>query len=108
MTISRGGDPAGNHERSGGASLDLPILMGKRPNQDTKHGFMLAVAMILVTIITITGFCIHMLSERDWVAPPGHYALNSNRYWDMIGFSFFMFEGIGCVMPVMNACNEKS
>ena len=26
----------------------------------------------------------------------------------MIGFSFFMFEGIGCVMPVMNACDSKT
>ena len=25
----------------------------------------------------------------------------------MIGFSFFMFEGIGAVMPVMNACSPK-
>jgi amino acid permease len=73
-----------------------------------RHGFIFGVAMILVTIITIAGFCIHILAERDWTAPEGHYALNSNRYWDMIGFSFFMFEGIGCVMPVMNACDEKS
>lgn len=27
---------------------------------------------------------------------------------DMVGFSFFMFEGIGCVMPVMNASNERA
>lgn len=26
----------------------------------------------------------------------------------MIGFSFFMFEGIGSVMPVMNACNQEA
>ena len=26
----------------------------------------------------------------------------------MIGFSFFMFEGIGCVMPVMNACDKRA
>jgi len=26
----------------------------------------------------------------------------------MIGFSFFMFEGIGCVMPVMNACDTRA
>jgi amino acid permease len=26
----------------------------------------------------------------------------------MIGFSFFMFEGIGTVMPVMNACDKTA
>ena len=26
----------------------------------------------------------------------------------MIGFSFFMFEGIGSVMPVMNACDDQA
>jgi amino acid permease len=30
-----------------------------------------------------------------------------STYFDMIGFSFFMFEGIGCVMPVMNACTPE-
>jgi amino acid permease len=29
-------------------------------------------------------------------------------YWDMIGFSFFMFEGIGSVMPIMNASNSEA
>ena len=34
--------------------------------------------------------------------------INETRYWDMIGFSFFMFEGIGCVMPVMDACGTEA
>ena len=65
--------------------------------------------MIFVTITAISIYCLGELSSRDWSAPdPGYVPLNHRRYWDMIGFSFFMFEGIGCVMPVMNACDQRA
>lgn len=28
--------------------------------------------------------------------------------WDMIGFSFYAFEGIGCVMPIMEQTRDKN
>ena len=31
----------------------------------------------------------------DWVP------INKESYWDMVGFAFFMFEGIGSLLPVM-------
>lgn len=32
--------------------------------------------------------------------------INYNLFWNTIGFSSYVFEGIGCVMPIM-AATEK-
>ena len=68
--------------------------------------------MIFVTVLTISIYCFMQIHERDWahweMIKDEYFAVNPDRYWDMIGFSFFMFEGIGCVMPVMNACDEQA
>lgn len=64
--------------------------------------------MIALTIMTISGYCIMELDERNYKQPTVYYAINMEHYWDMIGFSFFMFEGIGSVMPVMNACTDAA
>jgi amino acid permease len=70
---------------------------------------MFGVSMILLAVITISIFCYDIISERDFVRPQsGYYSINKERYWDMVGFSFFMFEGIGSVMPVMNACDDRA
>ena len=74
-----------------------------------RYGFIFGVSMILVAIVTISVFCFDIISNRDFVRPQGgYYSINKERYWDMIGFSFFMFEGIGSVMPVMNACDDRA
>lgn len=65
--------------------------------------------MILLSICTISIYCFDIIAARNFIRPPGGYfAINNDRYWDMVGFSFFMFEGIGSVMPVMNACNQQA
>ena len=71
---------------------------------------MFGVFMILIAIITISCYCLGIISRRDYEPPTyqGYYSINKSSYWDMIGFSFFMFEGIGSVMPVMNACNKEA
>ena len=80
-----------------------------RKIQRFRFAFMFGVAMILVTIITISAFCFIFIGQRDWAKPSsGYYGINHDRFWDMIGFSFFMFEGIGCVMPVMHACDDTA
>ena len=33
---------------------------------------------------------------------PDFVPINKSSYWLMIGFAFFMFEGIGCLMPIMS------
>ena len=74
--------------------------------QRFRFAFIFGVMMIVLALFTISIYCFDILSKRDYIRPPdGYFAINNDRYWDMIGFSFFMFEGIGSVMPVMNACN---
>lgn len=75
--------------------------------QRFRFGMMFGVGMIFITVVTISGFCFHDISERDWAPPKSTVVAVETTYFDMIGFSFFMFEGIGCVMPVMNACKPE-
>ena len=35
------------------------------------------------------------------MSAPGYQAINRDSYWSMIGYAFYMFEGIGCCLPVM-------
>lgn len=80
-----------------------------RQIQKLRFAFIFGVVMIFVTVFIISGFCFYYIAERDWTRPPAaYYAINPEHYWDMIGFSFFMFEGIGAVMPVMNACDSNA
>lgn len=70
-----------------------------------RFGLIFAVMMIFVVCLVITIFDISEISERNGTEPTsGYYAINDERYFDMIGFCFFMFEGIAMVMPIMNAC----
>jgi len=64
--------------------------------------------MIFLTCFVISVFDIIEIAARDGAEPTsGYYAVNEETYFDMIGFSFFMFEGIGSVMPVMNAYSPE-
>lgn len=77
-----------------------------------KIGFMFGFAMIVVTIITISVFCFSMnisssepdeLSLSEW----GFIPINKDSYFSTIGFFFFLFEGIGGVMPIMSATRDR-
>lgn len=85
--------------------------------------------MIVVTLATISAFCIsrniqhskeiqleieknHTLGNNvtlhhDHFEEMGLVPINYKSYWNTIGFSFFMFEGIGGVMPVMSATKDR-
>lgn len=77
--------------------------------QKFRFGIMFGVYMLFISIVAISVYCFSVISHRDWSEPdPGYVALDHNTYWQMIGFSFFMFEGIGTVMPIMNACDDKA
>mmetsp|Transcript_41783 Transcript_41783/g.63810 ORF Transcript_41783/g.63810 Transcript_41783/m.63810 type:complete len:164 (+) Transcript_41783:1226-1717(+) len=62
--------------------------------------------MIIVTLVTISAFClsyrVQQVGEVSGVVP-----INYNSYWSTIGFCFFMFEGIGGVMPIMGATKDR-
>ena len=56
--------------------------------------------MILVGVLTTTYFAAGLVIEQEGHGPD-FVALNEDSYWGMVGFAFFMFEGIGCLLPVM-------
>lgn len=65
-------------------------------------GYILGCLMIIFTMIVVSTYCIDGISEREaGVVYDGFRAFNPKNFWYMIGFSFYSFEGIGVVMPVM-------
>ena len=62
--------------------------------------------MILYTCLVICGYDISRLIKNgpktDEFQP-----VNTFKMWDMIGFSFYCFEGIGVVMPIMDQTKDK-
>jgi amino acid permease len=87
-----------------------------------KVGFIFGFAMIIVTVMTIAIFCVGMntsdpklsLNKTQTnssfifdISKRGLVPVNEDKMWAMIGFAFFMFEGIGTVMPVMSATKNR-
>ena len=64
--------------------------------------------MIIYTVLVVTGYCAVGLIDDGPRNPDTFYAVNpeTSKIWDMIGFSFYSFEGIGVVMPIFE--NTKS
>lgn len=56
--------------------------------------------MILVGVVTTSVFALGVISDQDGHAE-GYEPLNPDGYWGTIGFAFFMYEGIGSLLPVM-------
>ena len=72
-------------------------------------GYIIGSLVIVFTVLVISGYCVVGL-VRDGPQKPGtFYAVNpdTSRVWDMIGFSFYSFEGIGTVMPIMEITDPK-
>jgi hypothetical protein len=32
--------------------------------------------------------------------------INKDSYWNMIGFTFYMFEGVGCLLPILKETKQ--
>ena len=64
-------------------------------------GYILGCTMIIYTVLVVSGCAITGLIE-DGPQNDEFYAVNpqTQKVWDMIGFSFYSFEGIGTVMPI--------
>ena len=62
--------------------------------------------MIIITLIVISVFCLQM-EPVDSGLSDGYVAVNHDNYWTSIGFMFFMFEGIGGIMPLMAASKDR-
>lgn len=61
--------------------------------------------MILLGVLTTSVFAFQKIEEQGG-SGPDIVPVNDESYWSMIGFAFFMFEGIGCLLPVMRETRE--
>lgn len=66
-----------------------------------KKGYIFANAMIILTVGLTAAYCVGIISRHSGSSGPDFVALNKAKYWQMVGFAFFMFEGIGCLMPIL-------
>ena len=73
-----------------------------------KIGFIFAGITILGMIIVVSIFDIIKINEQDNNAGPGWQPFNKEHFVTMIGLSFYMFEGIGTVLPIMEASDEET
>ena len=64
--------------------------------------------MILLCVITTSMYAHKIIEKQDGEPGPEFEAIDMGSYWTMIGFSFFMFEGIGCLMPVLAETEKPS
>ena len=71
-----------------------------RELQYFSFGYILGCLMIVFTAIVVSTYCVKGIME-DGPMNDGFRAVNPKNFWYMIGFSFYSFEGIGVVMPVM-------
>lgn len=75
---------------------------------------MFGFAMIIVTLLTVSAFCLSMnMFPRDTKKPlqtweeRGFIPINYEGMYSAIGFQFFIYEGIGGVMPIMSATANR-
>lgn len=73
-----------------------------------KIGYVIGMAMITWTVLVVCGYCIVGLINDGPQQPGTFYAVNDNSsaIWDMVGFAFYAFEGIGTVMPIVEKCDK--
>ena len=69
-------------------------------------GYTIAIGAIIFTAIVISSYSIKGLIEEG-PKNNGFQPVNSGKMFDMIGFSFYAFEGIGTVMPIMKEMENK-
>jgi len=72
-----------------------------RKLESYRHAFIFGVAMIGLGVVTTSVFAVREIEVNNGESGPDYVALNKDSFWSMIGFSFFMFEGIGCLIPIM-------
>lgn len=68
---------------------------------------LLADAIILTTMVTVLLFATENVKDNGWAedAP----AVNSKTWFIMVGYSVFVYEGIGVIIPVQSVCkNQKA
>jgi hypothetical protein len=64
--------------------------------------FLIANLLIMLSIVIVSGYSIDMMLAEG--VGPGTIPFNTAHMWGTVGFSIYIFEGIGVLMPIMQAC----
>ncbi len=57
--------------------------------------------MIMVTLFTTSYYAVEQIKFQESESGPGYQAINQDMFWSMVGFSFYLFEAIGCLLPIL-------
>jgi hypothetical protein len=105
-TVYEFGDPRNIWTYGAFFSVVLSLLAMVRNIALFSFTFLIANLCLLFTVIAILGYAITNLVGRGPDPTPSWLVLNSSgTVWSTLGFSAYMFEGIGILMPVMQACD---
>ena len=63
--------------------------------------FVCAIFIIIFAVFFTSSFAVAEIKSQEGEAGQGFEPFNKAMYWNMIGFAFFMFEGIGSLMPLL-------
>ena len=85
----------------------LSPLSWIRTMETFKVGFIFAVCCIAFLLLVSVVILFIELDGRHWAPPEGFKMFNEVEFITMWGLSFYMYEGIGCVLPVMEASEYK-
>ena len=66
--------------------------------------FLVGNLLILSTIVTVSSYCLWLMSEEGTGPPVPAY--NPSGFWATVGFAIYSYEGIGIVMPVLAKAKE--
>ena len=67
--------------------------------------FLVGTILIIITVIYVLAQAGSLISDQGGAGPDVNF-INNNDYLNTLGFSFYAYEGIGIVMPVMATCAE--
>ena len=70
-------------------------------------GYMIAVAIIFSMIILVSTIDFMEISDRNGEAGPGWEAFNPHGAITMLGLSFYLFDRVGSLLPIMEASEFK-
>jgi hypothetical protein len=72
-----------------------------------QYGNVYSIIVVYLMIITITVFCAMHITENNSESGPGWEAFNNKEFVTMCGLAFFQYEGIGTLLPVMEASSAR-
>jgi amino acid permease len=85
----------------------LAPLSWVRTLEKFRYNFIFGSFVVVGTVIIVATYDALIINDNNGEPGLGWTSFNQNGYWTMIGLSFYMFEGIPTVLPIMDASDAK-